>query len=122
MRVGSATAGTPSRHNPRLPLDTPQLYGDALAEVRAEAERAGRDPGQITGALLAIYCRIGPEQEGRDGGRLAFTGSVQAIVDDIGRFRQCGLQHLLIGGDGSDLRGTTDLLEQFATEVMAKVD
>ena len=112
----------PVAANPRLPLDTPQLYGDALADVRAEAERAGRDPGQIAGALLAIYCRIGPEQEGRDGGRLAFTGSAQAIVDDIGRFRERGLQHLLIGGDGSDLHGTIDLLEQFATEVMAKVD
>src|SRR5262245_64775283 len=74
----------PVAANPRIPLDTPQLYGDALADVRAEEERAGRDPGQIVGAILAIYCRIGIEQQGREGGRLALTGSVQAIVDDIG--------------------------------------
>jgi len=33
-----------------------------------------------------------------------------------------GLQHFLIGGDGQDLQGTLDLLEQFATDVMAKFD
>jgi probable F420-dependent oxidoreductase len=108
--------------NPRFPFDTPPLYGGALREVHGEAERAGRDPGQIAGALLAITSRIGQEQEGRDGGRLAFTGSAQAIVDDIGLYRQQGLQQLLIGGDGHDLNGTLDLLEQFATEVMRKFD
>jgi hypothetical protein len=90
-------------------------------EVRAEAERAFRDPGQIVGAILAIYCRIGTEQQGREGGRLAFTGSVQAIVDDIGYFQERGLQHCVIGGDGKDLQGTLELIEQFASEVMAKV-
>jgi probable F420-dependent oxidoreductase len=66
--------------NPRYPLDTPALYAEALRDVHDAAERAGRNPGEITGALLAISCRIGHEQEGRDGGRLAFTGSAQAIV------------------------------------------
>src|SRR5262245_46892807 len=108
--------------NPRFPLDTPALYADALRDVHDAAERAGRDAGEITGALLAITSRIGQEQEGRDGGRLAFTGSAQAIVDDIGLYRQHGLQHFLIGGDGHDLNGTLDLLEHFAAEVMAKSD
>lgn len=112
----------PVAANPRAPLDTPDRYGAALADVRTEAERAGRDPDAVTGALLAIYCRIGAEQEGRDGGRLAFTGSAAAIVDDIGRFAEAGLQHFLIGGDGSDLPGTLDRLEEFAGEVMAKLN
>jgi hypothetical protein len=51
-----------------------------LPEVRAEAERAGRDPGQIAAAILAINCRIGAEQQGGDGVRLAFRGSAQAIL------------------------------------------
>ena len=93
-----------------------------FAEVRAEAERAGPDPGLIVGAILAIYCRIGTEQQGREGGRLAFTGSVQAIVDDIGYFQARGLQHCVIGGDGKDLQGTLELLGQLASEVMAKCD
>ncbi|MGE3917657.1 MAG: TIGR03619 family F420-dependent LLM class oxidoreductase [Hyphomicrobiaceae bacterium] len=111
----------PVAANPKLPLDTPELYGAALAEVRAAAETAGRDPSRVTGALLAIYGRVGPEQPGRDGKRLAFTGSAEAILDDIGRFREKGLQHLLIGGDGADLAGTVERLERFAGEVMSKV-
>ncbi len=110
----------PVAANPNQLLDTPDLYGAGLAEVRAEAERAGRDPTRIAGALLAIYCRIGDELEGREGKRLAFTGSAQAIVDDIGGFRERGLEHFLIGGDGSDLTGTAERLERFATEVMSK--
>lgn len=112
----------PVAANPRTPLDTPERYGAALEDVRAEAEKAGRDPATIDGALLAIYCRIGDEQEGRDGNRLAFTGSAQAIVDDIGCFTEAGLQHFLIGGDGSNLPGTLYRLEEFATKVMAKTD
>lgn len=110
----------PVAANPRFPLDTPDLYRDALGAVRAAAEAAGRDPAAIAGALLAIYCRIGPEQEGRDGARKPFTGSAQAIVDDIGRYREAGVEHFLIGGDGDDLPGTLDRLEQFSADVMAK--
>jgi probable F420-dependent oxidoreductase len=110
----------PVAANPRIPLDTPELYAAALGRVRAEAEKAGRDPGAIDAAILAIKCRIGPEQEGRDGKRMAFTGSPQAIVDDIAGFQEIGLRHFLIGGDGSDLPGTIDRLEEFAGEVMSK--
>lgn len=121
LRAGRLGDGWyPVAANPKLPLDTPELYGDGLAEVRAEAERAGRDPKSVIGALLAIYSRVGSEQEGRDGKRLAFTGSAQAIVDDIGRFRERGLEHFLIGGDGADLPGTIERLEQFAEGVMSK--
>lgn len=112
----------PVAANPRTPLDTPERYRVALADVRDEAVSAGRDASAVEGALLAIYCRIGEEQEGRDGGRLAFTGSAQAIVDDIGRFADAGLEHFLIGGDGSDLPGTLERLEQFASDVIGKVD
>jgi probable F420-dependent oxidoreductase len=110
----------PVAANPGQPLDTPGLYAAGLAEVRSEAERTGRNPAHITGALLAIYCRIGDELPGRDGKRLAFTGSAQAIVDDIGDFEKHGLEHFLIGGDGSDLPGTRERLERFASEVMSK--
>ena len=79
--------------------------------------------------LVRLWAQFSPftavseaEQQGRAGGRLAFTGSVQAIVDDIGHFQERGLQHCVIGGDGKDLQGTLELLEQFTSEVMAKCD
>lgn len=107
--------------NPGAPYDTPALYADGLSKVRAEAEKSGRDPTKVAAALLAIHSRIGDPARGRDGGRLAFTGSAQAIVDDIGAFRDRGLEHLIIGGDGSDVAGTIERFEQFASEVMAKL-
>jgi probable F420-dependent oxidoreductase len=110
----------PVAANPRIPLDTPDLYAVAFSKVQAAAENAGRDPGKIDAAILAIKSRIGPEQEGRDNARMAFTGSAQAIVDDIGAFQEVGLQHFLIGGDGSDLPGTLERLEEFSCEVMRK--
>jgi len=109
----------PVANNPQLPLDTPSLYGEALAYVRSAAAKSGKDTNNITGALLAIYCSIGSEQEGRDGGRQTFTGSAQAIIDDIAQFEEQGLEHFLIGGDGNDLQGTNDRLEKFAAEIMA---
>ena len=111
----------PVANNPQLPLDTPELYGEALAHVHGVAAQAGREPDGIIGALLAIYCSIGSEQEGYNGDRQTFTGSAQAIIDDIAQFQEHGLEHFLIGGDGSDLQGTNDRLEQFATEVMANL-
>ena len=110
----------PVSANPRQPFDTPELYGAGLAEVRAMAEADGRDPHSVSGALLAIYCRVGEEQKGREGGRLCFTGSASAIVDDIGHAQDRGLQHFLIGGDGGDLQETEDRLEKFATDVMSQ--
>jgi probable F420-dependent oxidoreductase len=112
----------PVAANPRIPLDTPELYAASLGRVRSAADTAGRDPGAIDAAILAIKCRIGSEQEGRDGARMTFTGSAQAIVDDIEAYRRVGLQHFLIGGDGDDLAGTIERLEEFAGDVMAKID
>lgn len=111
----------PVSANPRQPLDTPELYGAALKNVHAEAEKIGRDPAEINGALLAIYSRVGPELEGRDGKRLPYTGNAQAIIDDIGAAQALGLKDFLIGGDGGDLQETSDRLEAFATEVIAKL-
>jgi alkanesulfonate monooxygenase SsuD/methylene tetrahydromethanopterin reductase-like flavin-dependent oxidoreductase (luciferase family) len=115
------TGWYPVAANPNHPLDTPARYQAALAEVRAAAVATGRQGTHIDAALLAIYCKVGKEMPGADGKRLAFTGSAQAIIDDIAAYRAVGLEHFLIGGDGFDADGTVEHLERFATEVMAKV-
>lgn len=110
----------PVAAHPRIPLDTPERYAAALGQVHAAAEKAGRDPAKIAAAILAIKSSLGPEQKNPDGTRMTFTGDAQAIVDDIGGFQDIGLQHFLIGGDGSDLPGTIERMEEFSSEVMAK--
>ena len=118
-RIG--TGWYPVAANPRHPLDKPSLYRAGLDEVRAAADAAGRGDTVFDAALLAIYCSVGTEKEGRDGKRLAFTGSAQAIIDDIGTYGEQGLNHFIIGGDGHDLQGTIEHLDRFASEVMTKV-
>ena len=111
----------PVAANPKHPLDTPELYYEGLTQAREAAVGAGRGDS-LTGALLAIYSRIGDEQEGRDGKRKPFTGSAQAILDDIEAYRSKGMSHFLIGGDGYDLPKTLERLEEFSQDVIAKVD
>jgi probable F420-dependent oxidoreductase len=110
----------PVAANPGEPLDTPALYAKALAEVRRSAQAAGRDPTSVSAALLAIYCKVGAPLEGRDGKRLAFTGPAEAIADDIAAYREAGLEHFLIGGDGMGLATTIEHLERFAGDVMSR--
>lgn len=111
----------PVSANPRIPLDTPERYRPALTEVRNAADEAGRDADAIEAGLLAIKTRIGEPQTGPDGTRMPFTGSAQAIVDDIGAMADAGLEHFFIGGDGHDLAGTLAMMEQFQADVMAKL-
>lgn len=110
----------PVSNNPAAPYDTPELYGAGLAEVRAAAAAAGRDPAAIDAALFAIRHRVGAAEQSRDGGRLSFTGSVAAILDDIAAYREQGLRHLVIGAESNELAPTLDRIEAFA-EVMARV-
>jgi probable F420-dependent oxidoreductase len=111
----------PVSNNPAAPYDTPEAFAAGLAEVRANVEKAGRDPAKLDVGLLAIRCKLGQEEKARDGGRARFTGSAQAIVDDVGAFAARGLQHLVIGGESAELNQALDRVEQFATQVMAKV-
>lgn len=115
------TGWYPVANNPRTPLDTAELYSAGLNDVRREAKRNGREPDHIVGALLVTNCRIEDKNSTQYGSRQTFTGSANAIIDDIETFRASGLEHFVIGGDGGDLQRTNDRLEQFAMEVMSKI-
>jgi len=112
----------PVCNNPAAPYGTPGQYAAGLAEVRAVAEAEGRDPAAFDTALYAIWYRLGEEAKDAEGRRLAFTGSAQAIADDIGAFGNAGLKHLVIGFESNDVQLTLDRAAAFASEVMAKLD
>lgn len=109
----------PVSNNPASPYDTPALYGAGLKEVRAAADKAGRDPARLATGLFAIRHKVGAEEKARDGGRLSFTGSVDAILSDIAAYRAQGLQHLVIGAEASELGPVLERIDAFA-QVMAK--
>jgi len=111
----------PVSNNPASPYDTPDLYGAGLKEVRAAAMAAGRDPQRLDTGLFAIRHKVGAEEKARDGGRLSFTGSQDAILDDIAAYRAQGLQLLVIGAEAAELNPVLERIELFA-QAMAKVN
>ena len=118
-RVGSAMGGTPS-----LPiLAFPSTLRSFMATRLRKCVPRRKGPVAI---LVRLWAQFSPftavSEPSNKVAKADFAGSVQAIVDDIGHFQERGLQHCVIGGDGKDLQGTLELLEQFASEVMAKCD
>ena len=111
----------PTIRNPKEPLDTPAAFAAALADVRRNAEAAGRDPMAVDVAMFAPGYSLGAPQKGRDGGRLAFTGSAQAIAEDARAFRAAGVKHIVIGLESNNLQDYLDRVEGFAEEVVPLV-
>jgi probable F420-dependent oxidoreductase len=103
--------------NPRAPLYTVARFATGLGDVRARMEQAGRDPQQLEVGLFAPHLTMGRELQGADGERMAFTGSNDAIVDDIGTYREAGLQVLVPNLDRPELSSIHAACEQFA-EIM----
>ncbi len=110
----------PVCNNPAAPYDNVEQSAAGLADVRALAAESGRDPASLDTGLLALWYRMGETLEGEGGHRMAFTGTAEAIIDDIGRYAEAGLNHLVIGFESDDLQRSLDQLEAFAHSVMAK--
>ena len=108
----------PTIRNPREPLDRPELFAAALAEVHAHARAAGRDPSGIDVAVYANSLGFKAERTDKDGRRVAFTGSAEAIADDARAFAKVGARHILVGFESTDLAQSLDQVEQFARDVM----
>ena len=111
----------PTIRNPMEPLGTPVAFAAALADVRRHAEAAGRDPNGMDVAMFAPGYSLGAPQKGKDGRRMAFTGSAQEIAEDARAYGALGVKHIVIGLESNDLREHLDRVEGFAKEVVPLV-
>ena len=111
----------PVGNNPAAPYDSVARFADGLAEVRGFAEDSGRVPGALDTGLLALWYRMDETLENDDGERMAFTGSAETIIDDISRYADAGLNHLVIGFESDDLHQSLDRLDAFAETIMPNV-
>ncbi|MCH9669964.1 MAG: LLM class F420-dependent oxidoreductase [Gammaproteobacteria bacterium] len=103
----------PVGRNPKFPLDTVELFKAGMDDVARMTEEAGRDPSAIDVAMYAPWCRLGePIMDG--GRRLPFTGSAQAIADDVGAFEAAGLGTLLLNLEAPEAEATIGQCEAFA--------
>ena len=121
-RAGRAGDGWyPVDNNPRARLDSPARYADGVRDMQAAARAAGRDPEKIARCLLAIGYRLGNEDRDQDGERRRFTGSADAVCDDIHAFEGAGLQQLVIGGESNDLSQCLDRMREFEDKIMRHI-
>jgi probable F420-dependent oxidoreductase len=107
----------PTTRNPKYPLKTPAAFAGAVAEVRRNAEAAGRDPMALTIALFAPGCRLGAAQRDGKGERVLFTGSAQEIAEDARAYAAAGVDHLVVALESHELPDYLDQLEGIAKEV-----
>lgn len=110
----------PVINNPAAPLDAPARYAAGLAEVRAQAETAGREGAVLDAALYAIWFRLGEAEKDHEGARRPFTGSAEAVAGDVAAYAEAGLKHLVIGFEARDEADALARIEAFADGVMAR--
>ena len=107
----------PTIRNPKIPLDSAERFAAGFAEVRAQAEAAGRDPSTLDAAIFAPGYSLGAVS----GARMSFTGTAEQIAGDARAFAAAGVKHIVIGFESNDLAESLDRLERFAAEVMPLV-
>ena len=96
---------------------TPDEMRQAVARLRDEASQAGRNPQDITISFRA------PLAFSNDGGvmRQPLTGSPAAIQDDIGRYADGGVSHMIFDIMTTDVAEMQHVMERFARDVKAGV-
>ncbi|MGH7367193.1 MAG: TIGR03619 family F420-dependent LLM class oxidoreductase [Candidatus Rokuibacteriota bacterium] len=98
--------------NPAVPLRPPELRA-LLDELGRLTEAEGRDPSTLTISYKApVY---DPSQD-VDGGaeRRPFSGSEQAITDDVATFARLGVSELICDFRSESLAASLDRMERFA--------
>ena len=102
--------------NPQFPVGTLEQFADYQARVRGHAERAGRDPSDLDFAYSVNWYDDAQEQI-VDGERRILTGSATQVAADIDALEELGVNHLMLGFQGSTLEETVNQLARFTDDI-----
>jgi probable F420-dependent oxidoreductase len=103
----------------RPPADLPPAeMQEKIAQLRAFAREAGRDPQRIT---LAMGSSIQFTGGAAAGPRSLFTGTPAQIVEAIQRYQELGVQNFRCDFPSPSFEGLLQAMERFAGEVRPKV-
>jgi probable F420-dependent oxidoreductase len=97
--------------NPAVPLGPAELRA-SLDELRRLTEAEGRDPVTLTISYKAPVYDRAPAGDGPD--RRPFSGSEQAIVDDVAAFAGLGVSELIFDFRSESLAESLERMERFA--------
>jgi probable F420-dependent oxidoreductase len=92
----------------------PEEFAKAVAEIRSQAEAAGRDPRVIT---LSFRAPIMFTSGAVSGDRTPFVGTRDQIVEDIRTYQRLGVSHLIFDFAGPSVDAIVEQLHRFAEEV-----
>jgi len=110
VRLGDAWHGI--RLSPR---EVRKSRRDLARICRAE----GRDPRTV-GVTLRHTLVWGEARFDGNGERLHLTGTLKQIRDDIGRYREAGLDYLVLSVDAPSTRETLDAVRRFADRFLTE--
>jgi probable F420-dependent oxidoreductase len=98
----------------------PDAITQKLPLLRRLCEEAGRDPDQ-----LSITTRVNDVAFGESGDRVGrpapLSGTPQQIIDNIRRYGDAGVSHIVMGIRGHDADAMIQTIRRFADEVRPKV-
>src|SRR5262245_34657370 len=92
---------------------TPPEMREAVARLRDEASQAGRNPQDIT---ISFRAPLAFDNAG-GASRQPLTGSPAAIQDDIGRYADCGVSHMVFDIMTADVAEMQRVMERFTHDV-----
>jgi probable F420-dependent oxidoreductase len=113
-----ADAWYPIGSNPRFPVATPAQFADYAASVKQHAKEAGRNPSALDFAYSANWYNDQQAQTLPDGQRRPLTGTPAQIADDIKRYADLGVRHMMVNLQGDTLAQTLERLQRFADRIM----
>jgi probable F420-dependent oxidoreductase len=113
-----ADAWYPIGSNPRFPVATPAQFADYAASIKQYAKEAGRNPSSLDFAYSANWFNDQEAQTLPDGQRRPLTGTPQQIADDVKRYADLGVRHMMVNLQGETLAQTLERMQRFADRIM----
>ena len=100
---------------PAAPLE-PEELAENVAYMRRHAERAGRDPSEIQVTMKAPLYDASSDGAGS---RRRFTGSTDAVLQDIHAYAEVGVSQLIFDFRSPQHAETEERMQRFSEDVMA---
>jgi probable F420-dependent oxidoreductase len=107
--------------NPQFRLDTMARFEHGIERLQRHCRDAGRDPKEI--ALAYRVTQRGPSvpEKADNGDRRLFSGSNEAIVQDLRALKDLGVVAVDFSFDGADAGEVVANMRRFREDVLAKV-
>ena len=99
---------------------TPEELALKKQALRGLCQEHGRSPDSVQVTLRATM-QLGLMQRSPAGYRVPLTGQVGHVLDDVRRYEEAGLEHLVLSVAAADTDSTVESIRRFADEVVARV-